>query len=94
MSKRRSPNTPEGEAAQAFGNAVGQAFKSLSGLNVPAQALQRLQSEYVTQAAAIWNQALPGAAGGSAPALTDKRFAADPWATHWGTRPRLDSGQD
>ena len=82
MSKRRSPNTPEGEAAQAFGNAVGQAFKSLSGLNVPAQALQRLQSEYVTQAAAIWNQALPGAAGGSAPALTDKRFAADPWATH------------
>ena len=64
-------------------DALGDAWKSLSGLNLPAQALQQLQSEYVEGATALWNQTLQGLTPNGAqpaPKLQDRRFAAPEWA--------------
>ena len=64
-------------------DALGDAWKSLSGLNLPAQALQQLQREYVEGATALWNQTLQGLAPNAAqpaPKLQDRRFAAPEWA--------------
>jgi len=64
-------------------DALGDAWKSLSGLNLPAQTLQQLQREYVEGATALWNQTLQGLAPHGAqpvPKLQDRRFAAQEWA--------------
>ena len=67
-----------GEAMTAV---MGDAWKSLSGLNLPAATLAELQRDYVASAAALWNETLqgltPGAVGS---ALPDRRFAAKDWA--------------
>ncbi|MBL0086527.1 MAG: class I poly(R)-hydroxyalkanoic acid synthase [Ideonella sp.] len=61
-------------------------LKTLSGLNVPMDALTKLQADYVNQATALWNDALANAAktsSGQAEAgkpLADKRFASQAWA--------------
>ena len=49
-------------------DALGDAWKSLSGLNLPAQTLQQLQREYVEGATALWNQTLQGLAPNGAAA--------------------------
>ncbi|HRH88727.1 MAG TPA: class I poly(R)-hydroxyalkanoic acid synthase [Rubrivivax sp.] len=65
---------------------MGDAWKSLSGLNLAPQTLQQLQREYVEGATALWNSSLQGlAAGGAASAasaakINDRRFAAPEWA--------------
>jgi polyhydroxyalkanoate synthase len=64
-------------------DALGDAWKSLSGLNLPAQTLQQLQREYVEGATALWNQTLQGLTPNGAqpaPKLQDRRFAAQEWA--------------
>ena len=69
--------------AQALGQAMGDLWKSMSGLSLPMDAMTQLQSDYMAQAAAMWNDAL-GAfqqeGKPAAPALKDKRFAAEAWA--------------
>ncbi|MBI5258494.1 MAG: class I poly(R)-hydroxyalkanoic acid synthase [Burkholderiales bacterium] len=67
--------------AQAFGSAMGEAMKSMTGLNLPLETLSKLQSEYVAQATALWNSALgqAGASDGGAK-ISDKRFADQSWA--------------
>ena len=67
--------------AEALSTAASEMFKTLSGLSLPMQALTQLQSDYVSQATAMWNSALSTAsqAGATAKPLGDKRFAADAW---------------
>jgi polyhydroxyalkanoate synthase len=81
--KRKPARIDPAAQAGAFGAAVGDIWKSMSGLSVPMQALAPLQSEYVQQATQIWNDALqrlqPEAAPASKP-LPDRRFAHNAWA--------------
>ncbi len=60
-------------AAKAFGSNVGELWKSMSGLSLPLPALTDLQTLYLQDATALWNQSLqafPGfAALGSAGAM-------------------------
>jgi len=67
---------------QAFGAAVGDMLKSMSGLSVPADVMSRLQADYVEQASALWNDALGRLNDDTTqrPSLTDRRFAAAEWA--------------
>ena len=78
---KREPAATAPQAA-ALGVAVGDIWKSLGSLNLPAQALDVVRAEYVRQASEIWNQALgasaQGASGPRAP-MPDRRFAAEPW---------------
>ena len=66
---------------QAVGSAVGDMVKTLSGLSLPMDAMSRLQSEYLTQATSMWNNALTGFQkdGKAAAPVGDKRFSADAW---------------
>ena len=72
--------------AQAFGSAVGEMLKSVTGLSVPVDTLTKLQADYVAEATKLWNGALAGAAkaGGEVAAapLKDKRFASEAWGTN------------
>src|SRR3990167_6854677 len=67
---------------QAMGEAMTESMKTLSGLKLPMDALSKLQSDYVTQATAMWNNALTAfqTEGTTTPPPGDKRFAADAWA--------------
>ena len=72
------------ETARAFGSRVGEVWKAMSGLNLPLQALTQLQTEYVQNAATLWNDTLSSlqaepAADARKP-LPDRRFAAEDWA--------------
>ena len=70
------------QAAQAVGQAMGDTLRAMSGLSVPPDALAKLQSDYVAQAAALWNDALGSFQKGAkavTPPAGDKRFAAQAW---------------
>jgi polyhydroxyalkanoate synthase subunit PhaC len=73
------------DPADAFGATVGQMVTAMSNLSVPFKALAELQSGYVEQATALWNQSLerlqhPAEGGGKALEFKDRRFAAPDWA--------------
>ncbi|WP_375138661.1 class I poly(R)-hydroxyalkanoic acid synthase [Ideonella livida] len=65
--------------AEAFGTAVSDILKSLSGLNVPQNALAAVQGEYLKEATRIWNDALQGATAGEGAKIGDRRFAGKDW---------------
>ena len=46
------------ETARAFGSTVGEVWKAMSGLNLPLPALTQVQTDYVKEAADLWNQSL------------------------------------
>ncbi len=75
--------TPDlGPEANAFGAAMGDIFKSMSGLNLPAQQIGSLQGEYLKSVTDIWNRSLQamGAEGAkAAAAIGDRRFANNAW---------------
>ena len=75
--------TPDlGPEANAFGAAMGDIFKSMSGLNLPAQQLGALQGDYLKSVTDIWNRSLQamGAEGAkAAAAIGDRRFANNAW---------------
>ncbi|WP_157272263.1 PHA/PHB synthase family protein [Azohydromonas aeria] len=56
----------------------------MSNLNLPMQAMAKLQGEYLNEATALWNQTLtrlqPDAAATEPAKLGDRRFAAADWA--------------
>ena len=89
MTKKPVPAAdPVGQVAQVtqakmqeFGTAMTDMWKSMSGLSVPMDAMAKLQSDYVSQATAMWNNALTAFQNEGTPAapLGDKRFAADAW---------------
>ena len=66
---------------QAMGTAMTDMWKSVSGLSLPADAMSKLQADYLSQATAMWNNALSLPAAGATPAkpVGDKRFSADAW---------------
>ncbi len=82
----KTSNSPTalGDSAQAFGSAVGEIWKSFSGLSLPTQAVARLQADYLKEATLLWNATLDRAQSqqGQAAALPDRRFAAQDWAAN------------
>jgi polyhydroxyalkanoate synthase len=77
-------SSEKAESARALGAAVGDIWKSMSGLNLPMQSLTSLQGDYLKQATDLWNNTLLRLQGdgADAPALPDRRFAAQEWATN------------
>jgi len=85
----RSPIPDADETARAFGSTVGEIWKSMQGLSLPLPAVNQVQTDYLTQATALWNESLQQLSTGKgdaakAPAkpLGDRRFAAQDWATN------------
>ncbi|MCC7287147.1 MAG: class I poly(R)-hydroxyalkanoic acid synthase [Burkholderiaceae bacterium] len=74
------------ENAQALGHAMGDMWKSLAGLKLPADAMSELQASYLQQATELWNQTLlraqPEGKAAPAAAIADRRFAAPEWAAN------------
>jgi polyhydroxyalkanoate synthase subunit PhaC len=84
MSKN-SAALPQSETAAAFGNAVGEIWKSMQGLSLPLPALNALQADYLKDATDLWNGAVERYAdreGKPGAALGDRRFAANDWASN------------
>jgi polyhydroxyalkanoate synthase len=79
MSSRQSQAPAEAidASAQAFGHSVGEALQAVAGLNVPWDTLSRLQSDYMQEAAVLWNRSLGD--GETAPKPADRRFSSDAW---------------
>ncbi len=89
----RSPartSTPAAKAArlpipsdpmQAFGETMGNVWRSMSGVSLPLDALSGLQTSYVHEATRLWNDTLnAGAPSAAKPAISDRRFSASAWA--------------
>lgn len=77
------------KTTQVLGAAVGEIWKTMSGVSLPLPTLSQVQADYLKQATDLWNQSLgalqtmavPGAGTKpAAKALGDKRFAAPDWA--------------
>jgi polyhydroxyalkanoate synthase len=69
------------EHASTLSTAVAESLQSLTKLNLPAPALVKLQSEYLTQSAELWNRLLtPGSTETPALRSGDRRFASDAWS--------------
>ena len=88
MSAKPIPSgLPASAPVQAFGAAVGDIFRSMSGLNLPMQQLAQIQADYLKQASEVWNQSLhrlQGGDGAEKPApLGDRRFGSE-WVAHPG----------
>jgi polyhydroxyalkanoate synthase subunit PhaC len=88
LKAKPSPNpAPALPSADAFGKAVAESMKSMTGLNVPVDQLTRIQADYLQQATDMWNQSLqrlqagPGNAAPAA-ALGDRRFAGSEWLSN------------
>ena len=67
---------------QAFSTAMTDMWKTMSGLSLPMDAMAKLQSDYISQASAMWNNTLTAFQKDGAPAapVGDKRFSAEAWA--------------
>ena len=68
------------QSAQQLAQGWTEALKGMTGVQLPAEALPALQSTYLNEAAALWNQATQGADGAPPPA--DRRFAAKEWLSN------------
>jgi polyhydroxyalkanoate synthase len=66
--------------AEAFGAAIAETMKSVSGLNVPMDELSRIQGDYLKAATDMWNQSLHRFQGDAKAApLGDRRFSGNEW---------------
>jgi len=67
--------------ADAFGTAVADTLKAVSGLSVPMDEWTRIQGDYLKNATEMWNQSLHVVKGDAAKptALGDRRFASSEW---------------
>ena len=85
-SSKPIPTEPTAAApAPAVGVAVGDIFKSLSGLNVPVQHLAQIQADYLKSASEVWNGSLhrlQGDANGKPATIADRRFGSGEWAAN------------
>jgi polyhydroxyalkanoate synthase subunit PhaC len=84
-SKPLAPLADAQATAQAFGSAVGEIWKSMSGLSLPMDALTRMQGDYLKQATDLWNQSVGHMAVDgkpAVPAIGDRRFSAQEWAAN------------
>jgi polyhydroxyalkanoate synthase len=84
-SKPTAPNTTA-DNAQAFGHAMGEIWRSMSGLSLPPAPIGELQADYLKNATTLWNQTVGRFTGDAAaeakPALKDRRFSHDAWASN------------
>jgi polyhydroxyalkanoate synthase len=80
MAKKKPDLTDMSDNAQAFGTAVGDAFKSLAGMTLPMQDMARLQQNYLQEMGSLWNQAL-GSTHDQAP-IKDRRFSSEAWTAN------------
>ena len=76
MAKKSKSLEHMGENAQAFGQAVGDAVKSIAGLTLPPQEWTRMQAEYVQQLTSLWSEA------SAATPIKDRRFSGAAWAAN------------
>ena len=83
--------TPLGAQAQAhadaFGHAVGDIWRSLSGLTLPQSAMSDMQGEYLKQATTLWNntvESLSAEGEKTAKPVSDRRFSGKDWAANPG----------
>jgi polyhydroxyalkanoate synthase subunit PhaC len=72
------------ETARAFGSNVGEVLKAMSGLNLPLPALSQVQTDYVKEAAELWNQSLQRLQANDSKAhhgkhAADRRFTGQDW---------------
>jgi hypothetical protein len=86
MPKPTSPVQAAETSADAFGAAVGDILKSMSGLNLPAQDLAKLQGDYLKSVTDIWNQALSGAQAAGRASRPPSPTVASPTLTGCRTR--------
>lgn len=90
--KAQSESAPMAPVAEVFGATAAEALKSLTALTLPMPTLAQLQSDYLQQATALWNQSLQqfqafasaaidktAAPPVTPPVLGDRRFAAPDW---------------
>ena len=77
-------SSPFEPGAMAFGSSVGDIFKSMKGLSLPLPDLTQLQTEYLQQSTALWNQTLQHVQPGAKPAapVADRRFAGQDWMSN------------
>ncbi len=67
-------------AAKALGANWVNVYKAFSALSLPVDALSQVQTQYVEEATALWNQSLNASESGAAFApFTDRRFQAKEW---------------
>jgi polyhydroxyalkanoate synthase len=80
MTNKRNPGTATPtDPAGAFG-AIGEFWKTLGGVTLPADPLAAMQGEYLKNVTQIWNDSLQRLQPDStAKPLPDRRFAAQPW---------------
>jgi polyhydroxyalkanoate synthase len=71
------------QASQAMGAHMTGQFQALAGLHLAPDAMQRIQSDYLSQATQIWNTAMGQAADSAAgKGGNDRRFSAQDWASN------------
>jgi polyhydroxyalkanoate synthase len=70
--------------ADAFGSAIGDIWRSLTGLSLKPDAISRLREDYLKEATVLWNRSIqvPGVESTPAPELKDRRFAAKDWGAN------------
>ena len=71
--------------ADAFGSAVGEIWKTMSGLMMPPAAIGNLQADYLKDATTLWNstlQAVSAEGEKAQPQLPDRRFSAKDWGAN------------
>ncbi len=84
MTPASTPHWGSGDS-QAYGKAMGEMLQAAAGLTLPASAIGALQSEYMREAAEMWNGAVErftGKADGEPAKLGDRRFSASDWAAN------------
>ncbi len=86
MAKEQKSTSSPIESAQALGQALGDIWKSISGLTMPAPAVSDLQKQYLQEATALWNNTVarmqsPDGGDKAAP-VSDRRFAASDWSAN------------
>ena len=82
MKAKTPPSSPFAlPPADAFGAAVADTLKAVSGLSVPMDEWTRIQGDYLKNATEMWNQSLHVVKGDAAKpaALGDRRFASSEW---------------
>jgi polyhydroxyalkanoate synthase len=75
--KRKSPSAAASAPEEAAAVAA-EMFNQMAGLQIPVAAWSQLQSQYLQQAGALWNQALQGHLDKPG----DRRFAAEAWQSN------------
>jgi polyhydroxyalkanoate synthase len=78
--KQASPDAGVAEVARSLGQSLGEAWSSLSRLNIPVDKLHQVQQDYLQEASALWNACLSG--GPASVPLQDRRFAGSEWSAN------------